>query len=138
VLALDADTPADVAARQLALGAAAAAVRHRGRVVGVVTLDDLLARPLPGRPVPQLAGRFPRHGRLLASLRVWQLMCAGPAVVAADQPLVEAARVMDEHRLDLLAVVDSHGQPVGIITTGDVIHALAGCRADGSAGVLAG
>jgi CBS domain-containing protein len=125
VLVLDADTPADVAARQLAQGVAGAAVLHRGRVVGVVRLDDVLARSLPGRPVPQLPGPFLRHERLLASLRVWQLMGAGPVVVAADQPLVEAARLMDEQHLDVLAVVDGHGQPVGIIATGDLIRALA-------------
>jgi CBS domain-containing protein len=124
VLALDADTPADVAARQLAQGVAGAAVLHRGRVVGVVTLDDLLARPLPGLPAGQLPGPFPRHERLLASLRVWQLMRAGPLVVAADQPLVEAARLLAEHRLQVLPVVDSHGRPVGIIARDDVIRAL--------------
>jgi CBS domain-containing protein len=124
VLILDADTPADVAARQLTGGGARAVVRHRGRVVGVVTLDDLLARPLPGRPVPQLRGPFPRHLGLLASLRVWQLMQHGPLVVAVDQPLIEAARLMDEQHLDVLAVVDGHSQPVGVITTGDLIRLL--------------
>jgi CBS domain-containing protein len=125
VLVLDADTPADVAARQLAQGAAGAVVLHRGRVVGVIRLDDVLARSLPGRPVPPLRGPFLRHRWLLASLRVWQLMCAGPLVVAADRPLVEAARVMREHGVDVLAVVDGHGQPVGIIATADLIGALA-------------
>lgn len=125
VLVLDADTPADVAARQLAQGVAGAAVLHRGRVVGVVRLDDLLARPLPGQPVPPLRGPFMRHQRLLASLRVWQLMRAGPLVVAADQPLTEAARLMQEHRVDVLAVVNGHGQPVGIIAAGNLIDALA-------------
>jgi CBS domain-containing protein len=124
VLVLDADTPADVAARQLAGAGAGAVVRHRGRVVGVVTLDDLLARPLPGLPVPQLRGPFPRHLRLLASLRVWQLMYPGPLVVAVDQPLTEAARLMDEQHVPVLAVVDPHGQPVGVITTGDLIRLL--------------
>jgi CBS domain-containing protein len=124
VLVLDADTPADVAARQLAGGGAGAVVRHRGRVVGVVTLDDLLARPLPGLPVPQLRGPFPRHMRLLASLRVWQLMHPGPLVVAADQLLADAARLMGEQHLEVLAVVDGHGQPVGVITTGDLIRLL--------------
>jgi CBS domain-containing protein len=125
VMVLDADTPADVAALQLGQGAAAAAVLHRGRLVGVVTLEDVLARPLPGLPVPQLSGLFLRHERLLASLRVWQLMRAGPLVVAADEPLTEAARLMDDQHLDVLPVVDGHGQPVGIITPGDLIRALA-------------
>jgi CBS domain-containing protein len=125
VLILDADTPADVAARQLGRGAAGAAVLHRGRLVGVVTLDEVLARPLPGLPAPQLHGPLLRHEPLLASLRVWQLMRAGPLVVAADQPLTEAARLMDEQHLDLLPVEDGHGLPVGIIATGDLIRALA-------------
>jgi hypothetical protein len=56
-----------------------AVVRHRGRLVGVVTLADILARPVPGRPVPQLRGPFPRHLRLLASLWVWQLMHPDPS-----------------------------------------------------------
>jgi CBS domain-containing protein len=125
VLVLDADTPADVAARQLGRGAAGAAVLHRGRLVGVVRLEDMLGRALPGLPVPQLRGPFLRHERLLASLRVWQLMRDGPLVVAADQPLVEAARLMHQQHLDVLPVVDGHGQPVGIITTGDLVRALA-------------
>jgi CBS domain-containing protein len=125
VLFLDADTPADVAARQLAQRVAGAVVLHRGRVVGVVRLDDLLARALPGQPVPQLRGPFLRDQRLLASLRLWQLMRAGPLMAAADQPLTEAARLMQEHRVDVLAVMDGHGQPVGIIAADDLIGALA-------------
>jgi CBS domain-containing protein len=128
VLVLDADTPADVATRQLAGGVAGAVVLHRDRVVGVVTLADMLARPLPGLPLPQVSGPFPRDAQLLASLRVWQLMHPGPLVVAADQPLTEAARLMDEQRQPVLAVVDGHGHPLGMITTGDLIHALARVR----------
>ena len=125
VLVLDADTPADRAARQLEeRGVSAAPVLHHGRVVGVVTLSDLVARSLPGLPVAGLGGQFPRHQRLLASLRAWQLMRAGP-VVAAGQPLVEAAKLLEEHRVLVLPVVDSHGRPVGIIARDDVIAALA-------------
>lgn len=125
VLVLDADTPADRAARQLEQhGVSAAPVLHHGRVVGVVTPSDLLARPLPGLPVARLSGPFLRHERLLASLRVWQLMRVGPVVVAAAQPLVEAARLLEEHRVQVLPVVDSHGRPVGIIARDDVIRAL--------------
>jgi CBS domain-containing protein len=47
-------------------------------------------------------------------------------MVAANQPLTEAARLLDRHHLDTSAVVDGHGQPVGVLTTGDLIHALVG------------
>jgi CBS domain-containing protein len=125
VLVLDADTPADRAARQLRqLGVSAAPVLHHGRVVGVVTPSDLIARPLPGLPAGQLSGPFPRHERLLASVRVWQLMRTGPVVATAGQPLVEAARLLEEQRVQALPVVDRHGRPVGIIARDDVIRAL--------------
>jgi CBS domain-containing protein len=94
-------------------------------VVGVITLADLLARPLPGLPVGQVSGPFLRHEHLLASLRVWQLMTVEPVVVAADRPLVEAVLLLDEHRVNRLPVVDGQGRPVGIIARDDVIRALA-------------
>lgn len=126
VLVLDAETPASIAARRLEhSGVSGAPVLDRGRVVGVITLADLLARPLPGLPVGQVSGPFLRHEHLLASLRVWQLMTVEPIVVAADRPLVEAVLLMDEHRVNRLPVVDGQGRPVGIIARDDVIHALA-------------
>ncbi|HZC98871.1 MAG TPA: CBS domain-containing protein [Actinomycetes bacterium] len=126
VLVLDADTPADVAARRLERsGVSGAPVLDRGRVVGVITLADLLARPMPGLPVPQISGPFLRHEHLLASLQVWQLMTVEPIVVAADQPLLDAALLMDQHQVNRLPVVDEQGRPVGIIARDDVIRALA-------------
>jgi len=126
VLVLDADTPASVAARRLEhSGVSGAPVLDRGRVVGVITLRDLLARPLPGLPVAQISGPFLRHEHLLASLQVWQLMTVEPIVVAADRPLLEAALLMDDHRVNRLPVVDARGRPVGIIARDDVIRALA-------------
>jgi CBS domain-containing protein len=53
-------------------------------------------------------------------------MHPGPIVVAADQPLVEAARLLEDQRVEVLAVVDGHGRPVGVITAADLIRALAG------------
>jgi CBS domain-containing protein len=125
-LVLDADMPADRAARQLQQHRVSEApVLHRGRVIGVITPADVLARPLPGLPVAQLGGPFLRHEHLLTNLRVWQLMSASPIVVAAGQPLVEAARLLEERRVHVLPVVDSHGRPVGMITRDDVIGVLA-------------
>ena len=126
VLVLDADTPASVAARRLEhSGVSGAPVLDHGRVVGVITLSDLLARALPGLPVPQLSGPFLRHEHLLASLQVWQLMTVEPVVVAADRPLVEAVLLMDQHHVNRVPVVDRQGRPVGIIARDDVIRALA-------------
>jgi CBS domain-containing protein len=126
VLVLDAATPASVAARRLEQsGVSGAPVLDRGRVVGVITLSDLLARAMPGMPVGRVSGPFMRHEHLLANLRVWQLMTVEPIVVSADEPLVEAVLLMDEQHVNRLPVVDGLGQPVGIIARDDVIRALA-------------
>jgi CBS domain-containing protein len=126
VLVLDADTPASIAARRLERsGVSGAPVLDRGRVVGVITLRDLLARPLPGLPLTQITGPFLRHEHLLASLQVWQLMTVEPVVVAASRPLVEAALLMDQHQVNRLPVVDERGRPVGIIARDDIVRALA-------------
>jgi CBS domain-containing protein len=99
-----------------------AVVRHRGRLVGVVTLADILARPAGATapravPAPSAAAGQPVGVAAHASR---------PLMVAANQPLTEAARLLDRHHLDTSAVVDGHGQPVGVLTTGDLIPALVG------------
>ena len=45
--------------------------------------------------------------------------------VAPDMPLADAARVMAEHELTHLVVVDGSGRPVGVVSTQDVARALA-------------
>ncbi|HZD01780.1 MAG TPA: CBS domain-containing protein [Actinomycetes bacterium] len=52
-------------------------------------------------------------------------MTVEPVVVAAEQPLVEAALLMDERRVNRLPVVDGQGRPVGISARDDVIRAVA-------------
>ena len=64
VLALDPDTPADVAAHRLErAGVSGAPVVRHGRVVGVVTLRDLFAAIAINDPATQTTGPFLRHER---------------------------------------------------------------------------
>ena len=125
VVALPADTPADVATRRLEhLQVSGTLVVDHGRVVGVVTLRDLLAPVLADGPV-QTTGPFHRHEHHLTGYRVRELMTAEPVCARADSPLAEAVLSMDQAGVNRVPVVDTGGRPVGILTRDDVLHVLA-------------
>jgi CBS domain-containing protein len=120
---LDADTPADSAARRLErAGVSGAPVVDRGRVVGVATLRDLLT---PLAPLAPTTGPFLRHEHHLAGIRVRELMTNEPATARSDWPLARAVLLLDEAGINRLPVVDPSGRPVGILTRDDVLRAIA-------------
>ena len=125
VVALDADTPVDVALRRLEhTQVSGVPVVHHGRVVGVVTLRDLLAPVVADGPV-QTTGPFHRHEHQLTSYRVHELMTAEPVTARPDWPLAEAVLAMEQAGINRLPVVDPAGRPAGILTRDDVLRVLA-------------
>jgi CBS domain-containing protein len=125
VIVLQADTPADIAIRRLERTLVSGApVLDHGRVVGVVTLRDLLGPVLADGPV-QTTGPFHRHEHQLAGYQVRELMTAEPVTARADSPLAEAVVSMDQAGVNRIPVVDSGGRPVGILTRDDVLRELA-------------
>jgi CBS domain-containing protein len=95
VLVLHADTPADVAMRRLEHSRVSGApVVDHGRVVGVVTLRDLLVPLLAEGPV-QTTGPFHRHEQHLRNVQVRDLMTAEPVTARADAALAEVVLAMD-------------------------------------------
>jgi sulfide:quinone oxidoreductase len=99
------DTLGEVAERMVRLGASSALVAEYGRLVGILTTQDLLQA---------LASRV--HSSE-ARVRPW--MTAEPIAVTATTSLEAAAALMTEHGVHHLAVVDGE-RPVGIIGTRDV------------------
>jgi CBS domain len=94
VVVLTADTPADVAARRLEQAQVSGApVVDRGRVVGVVTLRDLLVAA-QAAPTAQTTGPFLRYEHRLAGYRVQELMTAEPLTARADWPLSRVVLAM--------------------------------------------
>jgi len=55
---------------------------------------------------------------------VGELMTGDPVVVAADLPLVEAARIMDAHHVSGLPVIEPDGRLAGAISQVDLVHAM--------------
>jgi CBS domain-containing protein len=123
VVLLEADTPAEVAVRRLErTWVSGAPVTDHGRLVGVITVRDLLA-PLSGDT--QTSGPFLRSEHHLAGLRVRDLMTPEAATARAEWPLGRAVRRMVEVGVNRLPVLDAAGRPVGILTRDDVLRALA-------------
>jgi CBS domain-containing protein len=61
-------------------------------------------------------------------MRAGDIMTTGAATVRPDASIVEAARMMVEHRISGLPVVDGQGKLVGIVTEGDFLRTDDGGR----------
>ena len=56
---------------------------------------------------------------------VADLMTPDPVTVRADDPLSEAVRLLDEHRISGLPVIDNAGVLVGVVSNTDILRARA-------------
>lgn len=91
------------------------------RVVGIVTDRDIrLNLPSPATSLSVWELNY-----LLAKLTVGGVMSTGVLVVDPDRPAADAARIMMEHKIGALPVVDG-GRLIGIVTETDFVRAMAG------------
>jgi len=102
-----------------------ARIRHlvvveNGRVVGIVTDRDIRLN-LPS-PATSLSVWEINH--LLARLTVREIMSSSVIVVDPDRAAAEAARIMTDHKIGALPVVEG-ARLVGIITESDFVKAAA-------------
>jgi acetoin utilization protein AcuB len=96
-------------------------VVENARVVGIVTDRDIrLNLPSPATSLSVWEINY-----LLAQLTVGGVMSAAVIIVDPDRPIAEAARIMVDHKIGALPVVDE-GRLVGIITESDFVRAMAG------------
>jgi arabinose-5-phosphate isomerase len=97
----------------------AAVVDADGRALGIFTDGDL--RRLIERQPAEDGER--RDGRALRELRAEEVMHRGPRLVRADALAVEAADVMEQHRVTSVLVVDADGRVVGALNSNDLMRA---------------
>lgn len=88
-------------------------VDQHGALVGVISQTDVLE---DGGPSMALLLR-----RRPSGLRVGELMSSPAVTVAMPAPLVEAARLMRDHRIHRVVAVDEHGRPVGVLSASDFV-----------------
>lgn len=96
------------------------------RLAGVVSEADLLYKEEYGKQEARfrlLASPDERVARSKASADVAGQLMTSPAItIGPDAPLVEAAKVMDRHKVKRLPVVDGSGRLVGIVSRADLIR----------------
>jgi acetoin utilization protein AcuB len=94
-------------------------VDKQGRLVGILVKEDLLAaQPSPATTL----SIYEIHG-LLSKLQVKQIMSHPVYTSTPDCPLEEAARLMLDHNIGCLPVMEND-QVVGLITDTDVFESL--------------
>jgi DnaK suppressor protein len=98
-------------------------VDFQGRVIGVLSIDDLRA----ALPMDVSLHRPPSASEREASreIAVGDLMTYAPDVVRGDSSLADAAQCMADRRIGCLPVVDGSGRLEGLLSETDVLHALA-------------
>ena len=92
-------------------------VVQAGEVMGVLSDRDLL------RNLSPFAGSLSEQDRdaRLLDKRVHQIMTRRPVTVREMTTLADAARVMLEMRISCVPVVGASGEPVGILTSRDLL-----------------
>ncbi len=112
VFTLSTRTSVDDAARSLTLHKVSGApVLERGRIVGLVSNTDLVD---------------PRYrSRGTGAVTVAEAMTNAVYGVRPGDPVMLAVRLMAEQGIHRVVVVDDHGKLVGIVSSMDVLRALA-------------
>lgn len=121
-ITVDPETPMLDARQRMA----EARIRHLvvvegSRVAGIVTDRDVRLN----LPSPATSLSVWEVNALLAKLTVREIMSRSVIVVDPDRPAAEAARIMIDHKIGALPVVDG-GRLAGIVTESDFVRAVAG------------
>ena len=87
----------------------ASVVDARGRLLGIFTDGDLRRH-------------FDTSPRLISE-RVGNVMTRHPKTIHADRLAMEALRLLQEHKIDELVVVDGRRRPVGLLDVQDLLKA---------------
>jgi CBS domain-containing protein len=107
-----------------------------GKLVGVISESDLMWREQGLEQPPYmifLGGviyfqnplTYDRDLHKALGQTVGEVMTPHAISISADTPLPEAARIMHDKKIHRLPVVDEHQHPIGIITEGDIVRAIA-------------
>jgi CBS domain-containing protein len=105
-------------------------------LVGIISETDLMWQETGATPPAyvmlldsviylQNPGQYERDLHKALGQTVGEVMTSHPVTTTPDQPLATAARLMHEHRIHRLPVVDADQRVVGILTRGDIVRAMA-------------
>ena len=130
VVTVSVDTPLrDVAALLAAREISGVPVVGEGRVVGVVSEGDILAKERGQAPAHRgLLGVLLDH-RAAAELKLdartaGEAMSAPAVTIGPNRPVAVAAGTMVDEHVNRLPVVDAEGRLLGIVTRADLVRAF--------------
>ena len=138
VRSVRADTPLQEAVQQLSDHhiSALAVVDEAGALVGELTEQDLMVREsgFDAGPYVLLLDsviylrnplQWDKQVHQVLGSSVGEVMSQHPHSCSADTPLPAAARQLHDRSTQRLFVLDAERRPVGVLTRGDVVRALA-------------
>ncbi len=111
-------------------------VDEAGKLVGVISESDLMWREKGLDRPPyimfldsviylQNPAEHDRDLHKVLGQTVGEVMTAGAISITADASLPAAARIMHDKKIHRLPIVDADNRPIGIITQGDIVRAIA-------------
>ena len=111
-------------------------VDDAGKLVGVLSETDLLWQETGVEPPLYIMfldsviylenpARHDQELHKALGQTVGEVMSTNPITVKPDQPLRKAAKLMQEKSIRRLAVTDDEDKAIGILTTGDIVRAMA-------------
>ncbi len=107
-----------------------------GKLVGVISESDLMWREKGLDRPPyimfldsviylQNPAKHEQDLHKVLGQTVGEVMTAHAISITPDATIPTAARILHEHKIHRLPVVDSEDRPIGIITQGDIVRAIA-------------
>ncbi|MFQ6085684.1 MAG: HPP family protein [Candidatus Bathyarchaeia archaeon] len=103
-------------------------IDRRGKLIGFICITDLLRACKRRERVGSDFGRFvPEFSKVLSTERVSDVMTERVAAIDLDSTVAEAVRLMLEHGVSRLPVIDKEGKLVGTLTDREILSVVASC-----------
>jgi CBS domain-containing protein len=107
-----------------------------GKLMGIISQGDLMWRESGVTPPPYIMvldsviylenpAKYQRDLHKALGQTVGEVMTKNPQTIRPEKSLREAAELMHEKGVHRLPVIDSGGKPIGILTRGDIVRAMA-------------
>lgn len=107
-----------------------------GKLLGIISQGDLMWRESGVTPPPYIMvldsviylenpAKYQRDLHKALGQTVGEVMTKNPQTIRPEKSLREAAELMHEKGVNRLPVIDSGGKPIGILTRGDIVRAMA-------------
>lgn len=111
-------------------------VDESGSLVGIVSETDLMWQETGVTPPAYIMfldsviflknpAEYERDLHKALGQTVGEVMSRDPVTIEADKLIAEAAQLMHDRSVHRLPVVDANGNPIGILTRGDIVRAMA-------------